>query len=131
MCLYRKRLKDVGARVRRIPRASSEVAEVFERSRPNLRAGLLSNTGYVLDTLHIVLWALLGYETFEDTVVAAVNHGGDASTQGSVTGALAGALYGVEAIPERWLERLHNRVELAELSEQLRNAAEHRQLMVG
>lgn len=124
-------LQDVAARVRRIPRASSEVAEIFERSRARLHSGLLSTTGYVLDTLHIALWALLGYNTFEETVVAAVNLGGDADTQGAVAGALAGALYGFEAIPPRWLERLEGRDELVELSDHLYAAADQRQLVIG
>ncbi len=32
----------------------------------------------------------------------AVNMGGDADTIGAITGGLAGALYGYEAIPVRW-----------------------------
>ena len=127
----REAMVDVATRIRRIPRASAEVAEIFERSRSNLHAGLLSTTGYVLDTLHIALWALQGYTDFEETVVAAVNVGGDADTQGAVAGALAGALYGEEAIPARWLERLQNREEIRTLSDQLRTAAEHRPLVVG
>jgi ADP-ribosyl-[dinitrogen reductase] hydrolase len=124
-------IADVGARVRRIPRASSEVAEIFERSRARLHSGLLSTTGYVLDTLHIALWAVLGYTTFEETVVAAVNLGGDADTQGAVVGAIAGALYGVEAIPARWLERLEGHDELVALSDELYAAADNRRLVMG
>jgi ADP-ribosyl-[dinitrogen reductase] hydrolase len=35
-----------------------------------------------------------------------VSLGGDADTIGAVTGQLAGAIYGLSAIPDRWLERL-------------------------
>ena len=35
-------------------------------------------------------------------MVKAVNLGGDADTIGAITGGLAGALYGYEAIPVRW-----------------------------
>lgn len=38
-----------------------------------------------------------------------VNLGGDTDTSGAILGALAGAHYGVEAIPKRWLEDLQNR----------------------
>ncbi len=39
-------------------------------------------------------------------VILAVNLADDADTVGAVTGQLAGALYGMSAIPERWLARL-------------------------
>jgi ADP-ribosyl-[dinitrogen reductase] hydrolase len=35
-----------------------------------------------------------------------VNQGGDADTTGAIAGAVAGAYYGPEAIPARWLRRL-------------------------
>jgi ADP-ribosyl-[dinitrogen reductase] hydrolase len=35
-----------------------------------------------------------------------VNRGGDADTTGALAGQLAGALYGAQAIPARWLNRL-------------------------
>ena len=38
-----------------------------------------------------------------------VNLGGDTDTAGAILGALAGAVYGVDAIPERWLDGLQNR----------------------
>lgn len=63
----------------------------------------LSPTGYVLDTLECSFWALLHSDSFEGAVTNAVNLGGDADTIGAITGSLAGAAYGFEAIPERWL----------------------------
>jgi hypothetical protein len=38
-----------------------------------------------------------------------VNLGGDADSTGAILGALAGAHFGVEAIPPRWLDGLQNR----------------------
>jgi ADP-ribosyl-[dinitrogen reductase] hydrolase len=37
---------------------------------------------------------------------SAVNLGKDSDTVGAVTGQLAGAMYGLAAIPKRWLEPL-------------------------
>ena len=62
-----------------------------------------SPTGHVLDTLEVALWSYLHTPSFETAVVAAVNRGADADTVGAVTGALAGARYGLSGIPERWL----------------------------
>lgn len=48
-------------------------------------------------------------------MVLAVNLGGDADTVGAVYGELAGAHYGLGAIPERWLRALHLREEMEAL----------------
>lgn len=67
----------------------------------------LKNTGWVLHTLESALWATLTTQSFEEALVQAVNLGSDADTTGSVTGAIAGAMYGLEAIPSRWKDLLH------------------------
>jgi poly(ADP-ribose) glycohydrolase ARH3 len=51
---------------------------------------------------------LSNWRSFEDTVVFAVNLGGDADTIGAMAGAISGALHGVDAIPKRWFELLDN-----------------------
>lgn len=117
-------------RLRREPRASAEVIATLTELRPERRGDELSTTGYVLDTLRIAVWALLGNTSFEDTVVAAVNQGGDADTQGAVAGALAGARYGLDAIPAGWLQPLAGRDELLKLADRLRERAEHKRVVV-
>jgi len=44
--------------------------------------------------------------TFKEGALKAVNLGFDADTVGAVYGGLAGAWYGIEAIPEGWLNGL-------------------------
>lgn len=55
------------------------------------------------------LYLLMTTDSFEEAAVEVVNLGGDADSAGAILGAMAGAHYGVEAIPARWLERLQNR----------------------
>jgi len=43
---------------------------------------------------------------FEDALIDMDNRGGDGVGVGAVGGALAGARYGADAIPARWLEPL-------------------------
>ncbi|MEJ7651932.1 MAG: ADP-ribosylglycohydrolase family protein [Chloroflexia bacterium] len=74
---------------------------------------------HVLDTLESALWAFENTDSLEEALVAAVNRGGDADTRGAVVGALAGARYGEDAIPERWLDLLEGSDEIANLAEQL------------
>ena len=45
---------------------------------------------------------------FQDTVLTAVNCGGDTDTIGAMAGAIAGAYYGYSSIPSVWLEPLVN-----------------------
>jgi ADP-ribosyl-[dinitrogen reductase] hydrolase len=63
-------------------------------------------SGYVVDTLQTVFHHLFATGSFEDCLVATVNQGGDADTTGAIAGMLAGALYGPEGLPRRWLKRL-------------------------
>ena len=67
----------------------------------------LANTGWVRHTVESALWAVLTTRSFEEALVQAVNLGDDADTTGSVAGAIAGALYGLEGIPQRWKTALH------------------------
>jgi ADP-ribosyl-[dinitrogen reductase] hydrolase len=83
----------------------------------------IRSTGYVVDTLEVALWAVARTDTFEDALVLAVNLGGDADTVGAVTGQLAGALHGADAIPHRWLEPLAWRERIAGLATSLAGAA--------
>lgn len=69
----------------------------------------IKSTGYVVDTLEAALWCLLTTDSYEECVLKAVNLGHDADTTGAVVGALAGALYGYDAIPEEWLKTLIKR----------------------
>jgi ADP-ribosylglycohydrolase len=56
---------------------------------------------------------------FEEAVTLAVNGGGDTSARGTMTGALAGAYLGAEAIPARWLEGLENRPLIEQIARSL------------
>jgi len=63
--------------------------------------------GAVWPCLGSAVWALRTTGTFEEAVRAAIDLGGDTDTVAAVTGGLAGACYGLDAIPARWTEPLH------------------------
>ena len=63
-------------------------------------------TAYVVDTTQTVLHGFFSTDSFESCLVTTVNQGADADTTGAIAGMLAGAYYGVDAIPSRWLRRL-------------------------
>jgi len=63
-----------------------------------------------VDTVQTVFHFLFSTDNFEDCLIGTVNQGGDADTTGALVGMLAGALYGIQGIPKRWLKRLDSRV---------------------
>lgn len=67
-------------------------------------------TGHVLNTLNNALYWAQHTDSLEQAIIKAVNHGGDADTIAAITGSLAGALYGYEAIPQRWIDQLSSDV---------------------
>jgi ADP-ribosylglycohydrolase len=54
------------------------------------------------------LYVLLTTDSLEDALVDIINLGGDTDSAGAILGAAAGAHYGVNAIPPRWLAGLQN-----------------------
>ncbi|HET9596474.1 MAG TPA: ADP-ribosyl-[dinitrogen reductase] hydrolase [Anaeromyxobacteraceae bacterium] len=79
------------------------------------------STAYVGDTLPTVLHHLFSTASFEECLVGIVNQGGDADTTGAIAGAIAGAYYGPDAIPRRWVAKLdgHLVAELEALAKRL------------
>ena len=65
-----------------------------------------SSSGYIVDTMRTVLHFYFETDGFEECLVVTVNEGGDADTTGALAGMLAGATYGYEALPQRWLATL-------------------------
>lgn len=73
--------------------------------------GRVSNpTGYIVDTMKAVFQALYANGCFESAMIDVVNRGGDSDTTGAILGVIAGAYYGKESIPERWLQKLDKNI---------------------
>jgi ADP-ribosyl-[dinitrogen reductase] hydrolase len=70
-------------------------------------------SGYVVDTIQAVFQSFFDTDDFRDCLIDVVNRGGDADTTGAIAGMLAGALYGLEEIPEAWLKKLDAKISLA------------------
>ncbi len=71
------------------------------------------SSAYIVDTTCTVLHHYFTTSSYHDCLVAVVNQGGDADTTGALAGMLAGATYGVNAIPREWLFRLDASVSAA------------------
>ena len=66
----------------------------------------IRGSGYCVAALEAALWAVARTTSFRSAVLLAANLGEDADTTAAIAGQLAGALYGVAAIPQDWRARL-------------------------
>ena len=80
-----------------------------------LEEDAIQSGGYVIQTLEASIWCLLTTNNYEEAVLKAANLGGDTDTTASVTGGLAGLLYGFESIPKTWVVSIRKRIEINKL----------------
>ena len=64
--------------------------------------------GWVLIAFRNALWQMLHAEDFEQAIIDTVMRGGDTDTNAAIAGALLGAIWGRDAIPDRWVDTLLN-----------------------
>jgi len=95
------------------------VAAVAAGSFKHKQPPQIRGNGYVVNTLEAALWALSSSSSFREGCLLAVNLGEDADTTGAVYGQLAGAYYGVQAIPDEWLQPLALRSTIQDLADRL------------
>ena len=69
----------------------------------------LRSSTHMQDTMETAIWIWQNMKNFKEAIIEAVNMGGDADTIGAVTGALNGAYYGVDEIPQEWLATLDDK----------------------
>jgi len=94
---------------------------IFEENFKDTPRDDISGSGYVVNCLEASIWCLLSTDSYKDCVLSAVNLGDDTDTTASVSGGLAGLLYGYSDIPEEWKNTLIRREYIETLCE---NAAE-------
>ena len=74
------------------------------------------------EALAIAIYCALKHpDSFEDAIVVAVNHSGDSDSTGAIAGNIMGAALGLQAIPEKYLEKLELRDVILELADDLFN----------
>lgn len=99
--------------------APDELIDALTPIADGTQPGPLSTSGYVIDSLQTALYDALRSDDAEEAIVTAVNRGGDTDTIGAITGAVVGARFGADALPDRWLDALDARDELEDLSQEL------------
>ncbi|KAH7344613.1 ADP-ribosylation/Crystallin J1 [Rhizoctonia solani] len=98
-----------------IPLESAELMDLHKQhSYKEKNVADIDTSGYVLATLEAALWALWHSDTFEEGLMLLLPLGDDVDTVGAVYGEIAGACYGYDEIPTRWLDALQKRDMLEE-----------------
>jgi ADP-ribosyl-[dinitrogen reductase] hydrolase len=81
--------------------------------------------GYSVECLEAAVNCVLHADSLEECLIEVVNLAGEADTMAAVAGGAAGAFWGVEKIPARWLEKLHQREELENVARELGAVRRH------
>jgi ADP-ribosyl-[dinitrogen reductase] hydrolase len=79
----------------------------------------IRGSGYVVESLEAALWCFWQTNSYREAVLQAANLGEDADTTAAICGQLAGAFYGVTAIPDPWRQQLTLHDEIVRLADQL------------
>ncbi|MDF9745910.1 ADP-ribosylglycohydrolase family protein [Natrinema salsiterrestre] len=99
--------------------APDELVDRLEPVPDRVTSESLVPANDAVETLRTALFHALTASDLETAIVGAVGEGGDADTIGAVAGAVAGARFGANALPERWLSTVEGRAERAELADRL------------
>lgn len=117
--------KEIPAYLTTLSIPQTEIApfcRLFEQDIAQFSENEIESSGYVLHTLEASIWCLLNNDTYSSTVLNAVNLGEDTDTTAAVVGGLAGLLYGIESIPQEWINVLAKKEEIEQLSKKFFNA---------
>jgi len=93
----------------------SHFRRVVDNSLTRLKEDEISSSGYVVDTLEAALWCILRGDSYRESVLMAVNLGGDTDTTAAVAGGLAGVHYGKGSIPMEWISTVARHDEILSL----------------
>lgn len=89
-----------------------EFGPLYEMVLNDPNGPMPGNNGTALVCIAHAFWAYRRASSYQEAVETAINIGGDTDTVAAVTGALAGARWGIQGIPSRWTTYLNGTVNL-------------------
>ena len=66
----------------------------------------IKSSGYIVDTLEASLWMLLNTKSYSEAIIGSINLGNDTDTIAAICGSMAGLIYGLNSIPQKWVNTL-------------------------
>jgi len=85
---------------------ASSIELIASGAYRNKERAEIRGSGYVVESLEAALWCFWLTGSYREAILCATNLGDDADTTAAVCGQIAGAYYGIEGIPEGWLNKL-------------------------
>ncbi len=99
---------------------NAEEVSLFDRILKHkvyeLSENLINSGGYVLESIESALWCFMNSNNYTESVLSAVNLGGDTDTTAAINGGLAGMYYGWESIRLEWINGLAKQKEITDLA---------------
>lgn len=95
------------------------VQAILTADKSTVKSMVASGRGMVLVSLAAAVWAIRSGLSLEEALIKIVSWGGDTDSHAAIAGALLGAKYGLEKVPDRWFDKLVDRDYFLELATQL------------
>ena len=100
----------------KFPDEMKTYARLFDPQFGSLDEDRIESSGYVVDSLEAAIWCLLNTTDYRELALKAVNLGGDTDTVAAIAGGLGGIAYGIDDIPDDWIDVLKNKTLLDEIA---------------
>ncbi len=84
----------------------SALMEAIQTAAAAPPADYVHHQGWVVTAFHNALYQLCHAPNLEAGVVDTVMRGGDTDTNAAISGAILGAVYGLNAVPNQWVEKI-------------------------
>lgn len=102
------------------PSISHDLECVFQRlinhNIADLPSSEIRSDSYVVHSLEAAIWCLMTSNSYKETVLKAVNLGGDSDSTAAIAGGLAGILYGLDDVPDHWMDSIARKDDIEELA---------------
>lgn len=82
----------------------------------NVPSSDIQSDSYVVHSLEAAIWCLMTSNSYKETVLKAVNLGGDSDSTAAIAGGLAGILYGLDDVPDHWMDSIARKDDIEELA---------------
>ena len=90
------------------PENSLEHTELTTKIFPTNAEYEIKGSGYIVDSLRASVW-LDGKKSYEEVVKSAIALGDDTDTTACIAGGIAGLKFGINGIPDRWIDNLRGK----------------------
>lgn len=100
---------------------SERLFKILQGKYTTMSENEIKGSGYVVESLEAALWCFFKTTNFRDAILMATNLGDDSDTTAAICGQIAGAYYGIDGIPDDWLNILTMKNDIMGLADKLYN----------